>query len=72
MLQSDILPRAFYFKQGGEETRLADPNTDWTAEQVMGFYSGTYPILTNAKIEGPEIKGDEVRYSFMTTLGTKG
>lgn len=72
MLQHSILPRAFYFKHGGEELRLADPNPEWTVEQVMGFYSGTYPILTNAKQEGPEIKGDELRYEFMTTLGTKG
>jgi len=38
----------------------------------MDFYSGTYPILTTAKIEGPEITGDEIEYRFITTLGTKG
>jgi PRTRC genetic system protein C len=39
---------------------------------VMNFYSGTYPILTNARLTGPEIKKDEIQYRFESTMGTKG
>jgi hypothetical protein len=35
-------------------------------------YSGNYPLLTTAKVAGPEIKDDEVQYRFETTMGTKG
>lgn len=72
MLKTTILPRAFYFTQSGDEIRLTDPNPAFSAEQVMNFYSGTYPILTAAKVEGPAIEKDEVVFRFQTTLGTKG
>jgi PRTRC genetic system protein C len=38
----------------------------------MNFYSNSYPILTTAKVEGPEILDDAVQYQFVSTLGTKG
>lgn len=72
MLLTDILKRVFVFRENGNELKLADPNSEFTTEQVKHFYSGSYPILTNANIEGPEIKGDEIRFTFITTLGTKG
>lgn len=72
MLLTDILKRVFVFKENGNELKLADPNIDFTPEQVKHFYSGNYPILTNANIEGPEIMSDEIRFTFITTLGTKG
>lgn len=72
MLTASILPRVFSFKDRDNEVRLSDPSNKMTPEEVMNFYSGTYPILTTAKIEGPEIKGDEIEYRFITTLGTKG
>lgn len=52
--------------------KLADPESRYTPEEVKHFYAGSYPILTNAHIEGPNIAEDEVQYRFVTTLGTKG
>lgn len=72
MLQINSIPRVFVFKQGGQDIHLSDPSGRFTPEQVMDFYSGTYPILTTAKIEGPEMTGDEIQYRFITTIGTKG
>ncbi|MBB3971271.1 PRTRC genetic system protein C [Mucilaginibacter phyllosphaerae] len=51
---------------------MTDPNNNFSPEAVLNFYSGTYPILTTAKINGPEIKRDEIQYSFVSTIGTKG
>ncbi len=56
----------------GQQVRLDDPAETMTAQAVLNFYSNTYPLLTTAKIEGPEIKEDEVQYQFVTTIGTKG
>ncbi|RZJ90136.1 MAG: PRTRC system protein C [Chryseobacterium sp.] len=72
MFTASILPRVFVFKDKVVEVRLSDPSIKMTPEEVMNFYSGTSPILTTAKIEGPEITGDEIEYRFITTLGTKG
>ncbi|MGN7986478.1 MULTISPECIES: PRTRC system protein C [Pedobacter] len=72
MMTATILPRVFVLKAREQDIRLSDPSGAFSPEQVMDFYSGTYPILTTAKIEGPEITGDEMQYRFITTLGTKG
>lgn len=72
MLSASLLPRVFVLKERERDIRLSDPSVSFSPEQVMDFYSGTYPILTTAKIEGPEITGDEIEYRFITTLGTKG
>ncbi len=72
MLIAEILKRVFIFEQNGSKIRLEDPRKQFSPEEVKHFYSGSYPILTNANIEGPEIKRDEVQYRFITTLGTKG
>jgi PRTRC genetic system protein C len=72
MLLTNILPRVFLHTENGQEVRLTDPNKNFSIEAVLNFYSGTYPILTTAKINGPEIKQDEVQYSFVSTIGTKG
>ncbi len=72
MLVVNNLPRVFYFNENGHEIKLADPETKLNPEAVLNFYANTYPILTTAKIEGPEIKDDEVRYKFISTIETKG
>jgi PRTRC genetic system protein C len=72
MLLTMILPRVFLHNENGQEVRLSDPGTEFSPEAVCNFYSGTYPILTTAKINGPEIKQDEIQYSFVSTIGTKG
>jgi PRTRC genetic system protein C len=53
MLLTSILPRVFLHKENGQEVRLTDPNKNFSPEAVLNFYSGTYPILTTPKINGP-------------------
>ena len=72
MLLQTTLPRIFIHKESQTEVRLTDPGPDFSPEAVLNFYSGTYPILTTAKIDGPDIQGDEVIYRFVSTIGTKG
>ena len=72
MIVTTKLERIFLLKQNGQDIKLTDPSTAFSPEQVMNFYSGTYPILTTAKLEGPEIVKDKMQYRFSTTIGTKG
>jgi len=72
MLATTTLERIFIHKENGIEIRLTDPGEGFAPEAVMTFYSATYPILTNAKIIGPEIKDDEIQYRFESTMGVKG
>ena len=51
---------------------LSDPNPNMSVSEVCKFYAMQYPELTNANIEGPEVNGDEVVYTFGKSLGTKG
>lgn len=64
--------RVFKFTENGTEIKLQDPAPELSPEGVLNFYSGTYPILTTAKVEGPVIKDDEEQYAFRTVIGTKG
>jgi PRTRC genetic system protein C len=68
----NTLSRIFLHRDNGQDVRLADPGADFSTVAVLHFYANTYPILTTAKITGPEIKEDEVQYRFETTMGTKG
>jgi len=72
MLETNILDRVFLFDNDGQELKLEDPDNNISPQAVLNYYAGTYPILTTAKIEGPEIKDDAVEYRFISTLGTKG
>ncbi len=72
MITTAKLERVFQFKNNGQELLLADPSPDLSAQQVLDFYAGTYPILTTARIEGPEIIQDQIRFRFTSSLGTKG
>lgn len=72
MLQITQLPRIFLFKDKDGDIELADPSVNFSPEAVLNFYANTYPVLTTAKIEGPEIKNDAVQYRFVSTIGTKG
>lgn len=72
MLVTNNLKRIFLFDHDGQQVRLSDPNIKFSPDAVLNFYSQTYPLLTTAKIEGPEIDNDELQYRFVTTLGTKG
>lgn len=72
MLTATELERIFLFDNNGEEVELADPSHSFSPEASLNFYAQTYPILNNAKIEGPEIRDDKIAYRFVSTIGTKG
>ncbi len=72
MLLANELPRKFLFNNDGIDIDLPDPQSGFSPDTVLNFYAPTYPILTTAKIEGPEIRNDYVQYKFVTTIGTKG
>ena len=58
------------FKHGNIE--LADPSSSLSPDDVLGFYSNTYPELTTANVIGPKIEGSRAVYEFKTVVGTKG
>ncbi len=72
MLLTTHLERLFILKEGSQEITLPDPEPTWAVERVLNFYSGTYPILTTAKIAAPKIMDDTVQYRFESAMGTKG
>ena len=72
MLLTNQLERLFLFEEKGQEIKLTDPSIKLSPEAVLNFYSQTYPLLTTAKIEGPQIMDDLIQYKFVSTIGTKG
>lgn len=72
MLAATQLERVFCFTDKEQDIRLADPSPTFSPEAVLNFYAQTYPVLTTAKIEGPEIRDDAIQYRFVSTIGTKG
>lgn len=71
-LQVTNLTRQFTFQKDGKDIPLPDPNPDFTAEEVMKFYSGSYPELTNGLVEGPVVVGDKASYKITTKAGKLG
>ena len=72
MLQTTLMRRVFLLREKGNDITLSDPDPQWSVEAVMQFYAPTYPMLTTARVVGPEIKDDTVHYQLETTMGTKG
>ena len=48
------LQRIFKFRKDSKELVLSDPNSSLSVNEVMDFYSMTYPELTTATVHGPE------------------
>jgi PRTRC genetic system protein C len=71
-LEVTKLERSFQFKKDGTLVTLPDPNPEFSVEEVMQFYSGQYPELTTATLDGPKIEGRKAVYGVKTTVGTKG
>ena len=71
-LEINKLTRVFCLKKGNTELELGDPDESMSLNEVMDFYSMTYPELTTANVHGPEIKNDRAVYQFKTTIGVKG
>ena len=72
MLTATHLERRFSFKDKEQEIILPDISPTLSPEAVLNFYAQTYPLLTTANIQGPEIADDLVQFRFVTTIGTKG
>lgn len=52
--------------------QLPDPDDRMTPEQVRDFYASSYPEITTASIEGPDISDGTLCFKFVRALGTKG
>lgn len=51
---------------------LPDPGANYTPEQVRDIYTANYPELVAASVEGPEVKGKVLQFTFRRAVGTKG
>lgn len=71
-LEVKHLTRVFKFEKDGKDMQVTDPNPEFTVEEVMKFYSGTYPELTNGFVEGPTVEKDQAVYSMTTKAGKLG
>lgn len=67
-IETKLLERSFRYNS----VDLPDPGAQFNAEQVRDLYSGTYPEITTAAIEGPEEKAGKLVYTFRRAVGTKG
>lgn len=72
MITKEKLPRKFILSRNNKEIELADPNENFSPDEVMAFYSNNYPELATSTIEGPKYSDDGLEYRFKTTVGTKG
>lgn len=71
-LEMKGLKRVFKMKKDNSVMKLNDPDPDMSLNEVMDFYSMTYPELTTATVHGPELDEDMAIYEFKTTIGVKG
>ncbi|SDD58330.1 PRTRC system protein C [Cupriavidus sp. YR651] len=51
---------------------FVDPGPSFTPEQVRDIYSAQYPELTTAAVDGPEVKDETARFTFVRAAGAKG
>jgi len=68
MIEAKPLSRSFTYNG----VKLPDPDPRMTPEEVKSLYSHQYPELATAAISGPEVCGDQMQYSFVRAIGTKG
>jgi PRTRC genetic system protein C len=66
----DIKNMKRVFRHGDLE--LSDPGINMSPDEVMSFYSNTYPELTTSAIQGPKMEEDKAVYEFRSVVGTKG
>jgi PRTRC genetic system protein C len=68
MIETKVLARSFTYNG----VKLPDPDPRMTPEEVKIIYSHQYPELATAAITGPEPSGEQLQYSFVRAIGTKG
>ncbi len=67
-MQVSVLEREFVFNG----TKLPDPGSSLSVEQVRDMYVATYPELATAAIEGPTPVNGKMQYTFTRAVGAKG
>jgi PRTRC genetic system protein C len=67
-MEKKIISRIFKYK----DLNLSDPGINLSIEEVKRHYSGIYPELTTAEIEGPKRIGGRNEFTFRISVGTKG
>ena len=67
-MQVSVLEREFVFNG----TKLPDPGSSLSVEQVRDMYVATYPELATAAIEGPAPVNGKMQYTFTRAVGAKG
>jgi PRTRC genetic system protein C len=68
MIDVKVMSRSFSYNG----VKLPDPDPRMTPEEVKTLYSHQYPELATAAITDPEGSGENLRYSFVRAIGTKG
>ena len=68
MIDAKLMSRSFTYNG----VKLPDPDPRMTPEEVKAIYSNQYPELATAAITGPEASGENLQYSFVRAIGTKG
>ena len=68
MIEAKVMSRSFSYNG----VKLPDPDPRLTAEEVKTIYSNQYSELATATITGPEASGENLQYSFVRAIGTKG
>lgn len=66
------LKRKFTVTVSGNIITLEDPNSNFSANEVMEMYANQYPQLLNASVESKGIVDENILYNFATVAGTKG
>jgi PRTRC genetic system protein C len=72
VLESVPLVRKFIYEKDGEKINLPDFNPLLPPQDIIKFYAGQYPELTNSKVEKPEMEGNDMIFNIGTSVGTKG
>jgi|HubBroStandDraft_4_1064222.scaffolds.fasta_scaffold1086861_1 PRTRC genetic system protein C len=65
-MKVEALEREFRYNDG---LRLPDPNPKLAVEEVIKLYRNTYPEITTAAIEGPEVIGNKLVYRLTRAIG---
>jgi PRTRC genetic system protein C len=71
-LDSVPLKRIFKYEKNGKTIELTDPSPNMSPQEVVKFYCGQYPELTNASVEQPEYEGSNIIFNISEQTGTLG
>lgn len=71
MTETTVIRPTRVFKIGA--VRLADPAPDMSPQEAVKLYAVSYPHLSNAALDEPQLVGEELHYSVrLPDVKTKG